>query len=216
MQVSAALLDREPEQLVERAHDRRAAREIAQIVEIVINDSGRVGCRWLFRCSRFDRGRKRSVNIVSGSDRDRDLPLQRDLGGADCLVLDRACDGKRQRAGAILIRKNPFLLEKTRRQPLAREAAADQVCVLDAPAAIEGGKLIREGGMREPGHAEPVDIAERIAPSRRHAGVELLRVAQRALADEITDEVALRHVRSHDRDAGLGLVRGNKADLRGY
>jgi hypothetical protein len=24
----------------------------------------------------------------------------------------------------------------------------------------------------------------------------------------------LRHVRSHDRDAGLGLVRGNKADSR--
>jgi hypothetical protein len=24
----------------------------------------------------------------------------------------------------------------------------------------------------------------------------------------------LRHDRSHDRDAGLGLVRGNKADLR--
>jgi hypothetical protein len=51
-------------------------------------------------------------------------------------------------------------------------------------------------------------------PSRRHGGVELLRVAQPALADEVTDEVALRHVRSHDRNAGLELVHGNKANLR--
>ena len=71
-----------------------------------------------------------------------------------------------------------------------------------------------EGRMRELGHAEPVDVAERIAPSRRHGGVELLRVAQRALADEITDEVALRHDRVPDRNTGVGLVRGNKADSR--
>jgi len=90
--------------------------------------------------------------------------------------------------------------------------AANQVCALDAPAAIEGGKLIRESRTREFGHAEPVDIVERIAPSRRHAGVELLRVAQRALANEIADEVALRHIRSPDRNTGVGLVYGNKAD----
>jgi len=120
VQVGAALLDREPQQLVERAYDGRAAREIAQIIEIVVNrGGGYVVRRWLLRRSRFERGGKRSVNILGRGDRDRDIPLQRDLGGADCLVFDRARDRKRQRAGAILIRKKPLLLEKTRRQPLA-------------------------------------------------------------------------------------------------
>jgi hypothetical protein len=58
--------------------------------------------------------------------------------------------------------------------------------------------------------------SQSISPSesRRYGGVELLRVAQRAPADEVTDEVALRHVRSYDRNAGLGLVRGNKTNAR--
>jgi len=36
MQVGGALLDREPQQVVERPHHGRAAREIAQVVEIVV------------------------------------------------------------------------------------------------------------------------------------------------------------------------------------
>src|SRR5215475_6077957 len=193
MQVGAALLDRESQELVERAYDGRAAREIAQIIEIVVN-SGCLGCCWrLLRRNGLQRCGERGVDVVRGGDRDRNLALQRDLGCANGFVLDRSRDCERQLTGTILVRKKPLVLEKSRRQALAREAATDQISALDPRATIECGELVREPRVRELGHADPIDVAERVTPPRRRSALGLLRVAQRALAGEMTDEVALRH-----------------------
>src|SRR6516225_9621928 len=49
MQIRGALLDRDAQQLVDRPHHRRPARQVAQVIEIVVRD-GRLGRRG---CTRF-------------------------------------------------------------------------------------------------------------------------------------------------------------------
>ena len=94
MEVGGALLDREPEELVHGSHDRRAAGEIAQIVEIVVGGSRRLRRAGEARLLELEARDQRRLDVVGGRDRDGDGPLQRQLDGADRLAVGRVATAR--------------------------------------------------------------------------------------------------------------------------
>ena len=88
VQIGRALLDGQAEQIVERPHDRRAAREITQIVEIILTGAGR-GLRGIARLIRLEPQRQCGFEIVGGRGRKRDRPAQHEFDRSQRLFVNR-------------------------------------------------------------------------------------------------------------------------------
>jgi hypothetical protein len=189
VQIGGALLDRDPKQIVDRAHHRSSAREIAQIIQIVLRGR-RVGGRRGARFLTVQHGGERRVDVVAGRHREGDRSAQRQLHRADRFAFGRYRDRERKRSGSIFERKQPALPQKTRRHLLAGEPATHQIGTLRPVAAVEGRQLVREGRLRQLGEAEPIHLGGR-ATTRRAARDRGL--AQDTLAGEMIDEIARDH-----------------------
>ena len=190
MQVGGALLDRDPEQIVDRAHHGSPTCEVAQIIQIVVRD-GDLGGRRGTRLLAVEHGRQRRIDVVAGSNRDGDRPAQGQLYRTDRLALGRRRQRQCQRSGPVLKRKQPPLPQETRRHLAAGEAPSHQIGPLHPDAAIEGRELVGKAGCRELGQAEPIHVCR--AATRDRRGAQDWSVGQNAPAGEMIDEIAWEH-----------------------
>ena len=192
VQIGGALLDGDPEQLVDRPHHRGSARKVAQIVEIVVCSRrlGRRGCAGLFRLQRVG---ERRVDIVTGGDRQGDRRPQRELHRADDLLVCGRRDRQHQRAGLIFERKQPSFAQEARRHLPAGETATDEIGALQAGAAVEGSKLIRETRLRQLGRIKPIHVGGKAATRDRCSGGCRRAITQHPLAGEVIDEFPWDH-----------------------
>jgi hypothetical protein len=76
----------------------------------------------------------------------------------------------------------------------AGESATDEIGALQAGAAIEGSKLIREGRLRQLGRSKPIHVGGKAAPRDRCSSGCHRAIAQHALSSEVIDEFAWDHV----------------------
>src|SRR5215469_7847664 len=84
-----------------------------------------------------------------------------------------------------------LLLEEARRQTRSDEAVSEKILPLHPLAAVESGELVGECRRGELGQAHPIRII--VGDTTPRAVVEALTVAQRPLAIEMSDEIALLH-----------------------
>lgn len=95
--VGGTLLDRQPQQVIQRTHHRSATRKVAQIVQILL-----AGHR-LSRCAGARRHGLEAygecgVNVVACRNRKAHRPLQRDLRRTQCFRVDRSGDREQRRS----------------------------------------------------------------------------------------------------------------------
>src|SRR5215472_17149163 len=84
-----------------------------------------------------------------------------------------------------------LFVEEARRQPRSDEAVSEKFLSLHALAAIKSGQLVGKCRRGELGQAHPIRII--VGKSAPRTAVERLAVAQRPLAIEMSDEIALLH-----------------------
>ena len=188
MQVSGPLLDREPEKIIYRAHDRSAAGEIAQIIDVVFARCRLAldGRTWTLR---LDLRCECRVDVLCRRDGKDHGASECDLYGANGFGIHgpRNCQG--HAAGCILVRKKAPLLQKARRELRSGKLAADQIAALHAITAKKTSELVGKSGGGQFGVADPINVAEPVHCTRVELTFEdLWRLAQRALARQVGDK----------------------------
>jgi hypothetical protein len=192
MQIRGALLYSESQQIVESAHHGRAAREIAQIVEIVRSGAALGGLRRGRRLLLPARRREGGVDLVGGRHRDFRLALQRGLDGEQRLGLHWRSDAQQQTTVVVHERKEALVFQEATREAPAREVVSREFAALDTRAGVEIRELVSEVGRRQTGEARPVDLAGHVATPR---AFERLGLAHDALSGKMLEKCILRHER---------------------
>ena len=151
MDVGGAQFDRLFEQVADRPDDRRAARKIAQALDVVERAGGDAAALGFRR--RFLAGQPLLENrgdILEGRDVADHVP-QHDLRRADGGVVARIGDGEPAFAALALIGKDRHLAQEAGRKPLRQGRRGDQIGQRETLEIVEAGDLVGEFGGRELG-----------------------------------------------------------------
>ena len=125
VKIGCTLFDRRAQKFVERTHDRRAARKIAQIVKI-IGSNDRLRQRVNGRGIALLCGGKGGIEILARGNRKHDFLTKCDLHRAQGFNVDRRRDGQNYFASRVGIRVKPALSQKPARErcPAKRSPAS--------------------------------------------------------------------------------------------
>ena len=145
MNVAGAQLHGPFEQVVDRAHDRRTARQIAQILDIVVGMReirfGGIGRRQIFLAQA---GGQNGGDVLERGNHRAHSTAEHDLGGAHRRRVDRVADGKAITAVGGLKRENRHLEQKAARKAPDQRPCFHQLGKAHAPRPIEARDLIGE------------------------------------------------------------------------